>query len=57
MPAVHVCIYIYIYIYKYIHMSYDIGCMYLNIRHKSDFAATEHPCSDRIHISLNLLRC
>ena len=25
-------------------MAYDIVSMYLNIRHKSDFAATEHLC-------------
>ena len=53
MPAVYVGIYIYIYIY--IHLAYDIGCIYLNIRHKSDFAVTEHLCLERIHWPSKLL--
>ena len=49
MPAVYLCIYVYTY------MAYDIVAMYLNIRHNSDFAATEHMCLERIHWPSKLL--
>ena len=47
------CIFMYIYIHIY--MAYDIVSMYLNIRNKSDFAATEHLCLERIHWPSKLL--
>ena len=38
-------------------MAYDIVSMYLNIRNKSDFAATKHLCLERIHWPSKALQC